>query len=224
MTYKSVMITFSKSQQRLNNYNDIKKIIPNLELFEATDAINNFEECKKDTVDNNYCTEKYLNYCKKLPGKLGCNLSHIKLLKDFLTNSTDDWMLVIEDDVNVNNFNSKIIEYLIADAVKIECNFIQLYTNPIFLQKQLQQPKINYKLFKMLSQWGTVSYLINKVGAHFLLSTLPWNANVDIVYSSYIKDLNSLCFINNIFINKGSSDSTDKKAEFGSLIWANKLK
>ena len=37
--------------------------------------------------------------------------------------------------------------------------------------------------------------------------------------SKNIEDLNALCFINDIFINKGAIDGNDNISEYGSLIW-----
>jgi hypothetical protein len=76
----------------------------------------------------------------------------------------------------------------------------------------------------MIPQWYTLAYLINKKGIETILSKLPWNDNVDNIFSNHIKELNSICFVNNIFINGGSLETTDKKSNFGSLIWKNRPK
>lgn len=219
MIFKMVMITFTKSAERLDNYVEIKKTLPNIELFEAYDSINSFEDCISDSIVNEYATKKYIESCKDYPGKLGCNLSHIHLLKNFLDDKDYEWLMVLEDDIYLNNFNEKIFEFLIKDANRYGSNFVNLYTHPGFQVQQEKSYKVNYKLFKMIPQWGTVAYLINKTGIEILLSKLPWEQNIDKIISNNIEELNALCYLNNIIINKGSVDNQDKNSKFGSLIW-----
>ena len=71
----------------------------------------------------------------------------------------------------------------------------------------------------MIKQWGGLAYMINKKGIELLLSKLPYDDNNDVIISKYINELNSICLINNLIINKGADDAKDTKSEFGSLLW-----
>ena len=219
MLYTCYMIVYTKSEKRIKNYNNIKIYFKNLNKFNAIDGLNEYAKYKEIVLKNNYLSKDYINYCDKLKGKLGCNLSHIFLLKQFLEKNEAEWLLVLEDDLKLNNFNEKIIDLLIFIANKNNSNFIQLFTGPKFIENQKKAKKIKSYMYEMIPQWYTLAYLINRKGIETVLSKLPWNNNVDIIFSNYIKELNSICFINNIFINDGSLDSKDKKSNFGSLIW-----
>jgi GR25 family glycosyltransferase involved in LPS biosynthesis len=213
------MIVYTKSEKRITNYSDIKIYFKNLNKFDAINGLNEYTKYKEIALKNNYLSNDYINYCDKLQGKLGCNLSHIFLLKQFLEKNEAEWLLVLEDDLKLNNFNEKIIDLLIFIANKNNSNFIQLFTGLKFIENQKKAKKIRSYMYEMIPQWYTLAYLINRKGIETVLSKLPWNNNVDIIFSNYIKELNSICFINNIFINDGSLDSKDNKSNFGSLIW-----
>jgi GR25 family glycosyltransferase involved in LPS biosynthesis len=219
MSYISSMIVYLKSEIRVKNYEEIKKYFQNLNKFEAIDAINYYEKYKKIALESNFLTKNYISYCDNYHGKLGCNLSHIYLLKSFLEKNEYEWLLVLEDDLELNNFNEKIINLLIKIANKYNSNFIQLYTGPTFIENQKKSKIIKSNIYEMIPQWYTLAYLINKKGIEIILSKLPWDNNVDNIFSNNIKELNALCFTNDIFLNKGSLNSKDKKSDFGSIIW-----
>ena len=83
------MIVYSKDKMRYQNYLDIKKI-NDLKYFEAVDTIsdNNWNKWSKEAIINNYTSSVYLNEINNLRGKLGCNLSHQKLLNYILKMKT----------------------------------------------------------------------------------------------------------------------------------------
>jgi len=214
------MIVYKKSEKRLTNFKLIKEQLLELTMFEAIDTLNdNYDIHKDKCIQDNLFTQEYLNYCDTLKGKLGCSLSHINLWKHFLNNSKRNWLLVLEDDIQLNNYNPIIIELLIGNANNLKSNHIQLFTNPKFLKEQLEEENFNYNIYKTTPQWGCLAYLINKKGIEIMLSKLPFYDNNDIMISKNLEELNSLCFINNIFINKGAMDGNDKTSEFGSLLW-----
>jgi len=223
------MIVYRKSEKRFNNFINMQKIMPNLQMFEALDSINQYEKLKQIAITNNFFTDKYLNYCNTFKGKLGCAMSHIIAMYKFVKYSNKDWLLVLEDDIQLNNYNEDIIKTLINIAERVNSNYIQLFTNKKYINIQLKQPKICnvknendvYGLFKMYPQWGGVAYLINKKAIHFILSKMPFDDNNDVIMSKYVNELNSLCLINNLIINKGADDANDKSSEFGSLLWNN---
>jgi GR25 family glycosyltransferase involved in LPS biosynthesis len=195
-------ILYEKSQKRVENYNNNKEIIVDLEKFGAIDTVNEFS--KYSQISNKYVTNNYIEYSKTLLGKLGCNLSHLMLLEHFINNISNDWLLVLEDDVILNNYNELTLINLILKAEKENSHFIQLYTHPRFLKRQARQfERLDFGLYKMMPQLGCLAYLISKTGAKKILVVLPINNNIDVFYSQQIKKLNSMCYINDIFQNGG---------------------
>ena len=83
MNFQSYMITFTKDPRRLSNFNDTKSKLNGLELFEAANAIDNYDYL--DSMDRKFGfhTKEYLDKWKWLPGKLGCNLSWLVLFKKY---------------------------------------------------------------------------------------------------------------------------------------------
>lgn len=219
------MIVYTKAEKRINNFDKVKKIIPQIELFEAIDCINEFDKYKKIALDNKYVSEEFIKNCERFSygkpkyGILGCALSHIYILQDFIKNSDKNWILIFEDDLSLSNFNPKIIDYLITNAEKNNSHYVHLYTNSYFYKKQLEKEQVSPDLYKMIYQWGTVAYLIDKQGAQIVLDRMPYKNPIDHEFSENINKLNSLCFLNNVFLNKGSNGPTDKKSEMGSLLW-----
>jgi len=222
------MIVYKNSELRLNNFLKIKETIENLQMFEAIDTINNYPMFEKKSLEEKLFHPKYLLYCRNFRGKLGCSMSHIYLWNKFLRTSNQDWLLVLEDDIGLNNYNDNFFNKLVENATKLNSNYIQLFTNNKYINEQSKKEnKIIdisngdsvYTLYKMIKQWGGLAYMINKKGIELLLSKLPYDDNNDVIISKYINELNSICLINNLIINKGADDAKDTKSEFGSLLW-----
>lgn len=219
------MIVFTKNKERYNNYIDTKNKIKDLEIFEAYDSINNLTNCLEINKLYNLNTDRYINewISKKLFGKIGCNLSHFMLLNMILNNSdikNDDWVLILEDDILINNYDEDIINNLCKEADKLNSKYINLYVFKKFLEKQfVNQYLIQDNLYKMIPQWGTTAFLIKKSIIKILFDMLPCDCNIDIFYGRCIHFFNSIVFKNDIFINMGSESSLENDTKFGSLIW-----
>jgi GR25 family glycosyltransferase involved in LPS biosynthesis len=216
--FKKAMIVYEPNAKRLNNYYELHKIIPDLTLFPARDSVNNYEHFKQYGFDSNYHTQKYVKEYEHCKGKIGCNISHIELLKDFLTWDTD-WLLVLEDDISLNGYTDEWITDIITVANKNNSNYVHLYTNPRYYEAQKHVMPIAPNIYPMIYQWGGVAYLINKKGITTLMDLLPYSDNFDNILSLYISNLNSLCCLNTVFNTEGSLNSTDTNSKFGSLIW-----
>lgn len=216
--FAKAMIVYEPSSKRLINYKDLQKIIPNLKLFSARDSINNYEYFKEYGFKQNYHTKEYVKEYETYKGKIGCNISHIELLKDFLT-WKEDWLLVIEDDVSLKAYSEEWISNIIDVADKYSSNYVHLYTNPKYYNEQKAQVQIAPNIYPMIYQWGGVAYLVNKKGVEKLLSFLPYSKNFDIILSLHIADLNSICCLNTVFNTEGALNSIDRTSKFGSLIW-----
>lgn len=217
-SFSKVMVVYKPSKQRLNNYYEISKIINDLKLYPARDSLNNYEYFKQYGFDNNYHTKEYVKEYESYKGKIGCNISHIELLKDFLNWNTD-WLLVIEDDVSLSGYTDKWIEDIIKIANANGSNYVHLYTNPKYYEEQKRITPIAPNIYPMIYQWGTVAYLINKNGVKTILNYLPYSKNFDIILSLHISELKSLCCLNTVINTEGSVNSVDRTSKFGSLVW-----
>ena len=216
--FVTAMIVFEKSKNRKENFEFIKaSIIPDLIFFPAADSINDYERVKNRSNEMNYNSQFYLN---KSPsgGKLGCNVSHPDLLNYFKTLS-NEWFLVLEDDITIKDYDANIINSVIETANKNNSHYVQLYTNPAFNVKQRYAKKIAPNIYSMIPQWHTLAYLINKKGIDILFSKFPMNTHIDHVYSENIKELNAICYINTMFENGGAKSRRDNSSKYGSLIY-----
>lgn len=223
--FQSWMIVFEKDSKRLDNFHHINSLMI-CNKFSAIDSIRNNKFYSELAIKKNYTTNKYLNHkeVKLYPGKLGCNLSHQILLEKILNeNFLENWYLILEDDVSIKNLNLNEINNILQKADENDSDYIQLYTHPKFLSEQKSQKSVHLELYKMIPQYHTTAYFINKKGIKKTLEQFPINENIDRFYSTQIKNLNSLCWINEIFKNEGSLDNSVKekqnKKKFGSLIW-----
>jgi GR25 family glycosyltransferase involved in LPS biosynthesis len=228
MSIQCKMIVYSKSIKRLSNYFHQKQKLPLIELFNAIDSVSNYDIYKKFALENNLIRKELIDYLesikineKPLYGILGCYLSHIFVLNDFLTISKDNWLLVLEDDVILNDFSKELIQELINEAESINSDFIQLYTSPKFIENQLKEELKTKHLRPMIKQWGTVAYFINRKAVSFIISKIPYFNALDIVYSENINTFNSTCYLNNKIINMGSYDCKGADNELGSIIMNN---
>ena len=193
MQFKKVMI--------INKINNNNNLITDLEYINLNDSINYLDICKYEAKKKKYCTDKYINSCDNTNNNLGKLITHISILKSFINNINYEWLLVLEDNIELNYYNDKYISDLIEKAILYESKFIQLYTHPQYIHKQIMSQKLTTNLYKLITLNNLNCYLISKEGAKIILSKLPCNDNIDIFYLQLINELNSLCFINNIFIN-----------------------
>lgn len=223
--FKTWMIVFEKDNKRLENFNLINSLIQ-CNKFSAIDSINNYKFYSDFALQKNYTTKEYINHreVKLYKGKIGCNLSHQMLLEQILNkNLLEDWYLILEDDITIKNLDFNMINNILQKADDNNSDYIQLFTHPKFLSKQKSQESIYTNLYKMIPQYHTTAYFINKKGIKKVLEEFPIILHIDKFYNSIIKKLNSLCWINDIFINEGSLDNSIKekqnKKKFGSLIY-----
>ena len=214
MDFESYMIVFTKSKERVYNFNKIKSFFNQLQMFEAYDG--NDIKSKNIAYNQKLLLPNYFD--KYLPGMLGCALSHIKLIEHFYKTSSKNWLLVLEDDVCLKNFDIKVINDIIKKADDNNSNFIQLYMRSNIIEKQRIQKIISENLYNMIPQVGTVAYLVSKNGYDIIKKQFPVNIAIDHFYSKHISKLNSLAYINTIFLNNGSYNYSDQNSSLGSII------
>lgn len=214
--YKSYMIVYEKDQHRADNFKKINEIT-NCKKFSAIDTINEYEKYVKFALENNYTDQAFINKFSKIKGKLGCNLSHQLLLKEILINSSTEWNLILEDDVVLKDYDVEKLNHLIKKADENESHYIHLHSHTSFKERQKRSKKIDDNLYELIPQWHTTAYVINKTGIKMILEK-PLCGVIDEKITR-MKELNGLCFLNNIFKTGGSTDIRDKTSAFGSLLW-----
>ena len=131
-------------------------------------------------------------------GHLGCSMSHYNVLKQFIENDNEKFLLVLEDDCILdNNFSKKLIKIL-NDNINLNFDLLlcgyncdsDYFNNPNHCKlnknyKQLNNIRsINYFI-------GTHAYIINKNKAQKILNDCkPYIWCLDHQFSGFIKDKN----------------------------------
>ena len=221
MKFTVWMIVYEKDERRLENYKTFNEKIP-CNKFSAIDSVSDYEQWADFALNNNFLVKKYVDkWENKFKGKLGCNLSHQLLLQHIIDNSTTDWNLILEDDMVINNYNEESIKKMLQQAMDYKSNYVQLYTHKDFVDEQKKQTMVGDNLYKMIYQWGACTFFINKTGINILKEKYPLDNHIDEIYMTLINDLNSLCWINDNFINCGSASFCSKTGDsiFGSIIY-----
>ena len=107
------------------------------------------------------------------------------------------WNLILEDDVSINNYNDISIQNILKEATKYNSNFIQLYTNDLFLKKQRENLEIYNEYFCItLSFNNTIERL--KITFNSLISFMdPYS-----MFGLQIRDLKLSSDKKNTFVDK----------------------
>jgi len=126
-------------------------------------------------MDENIMTS-YINKSKKnlfnnekmSKGEIGCVLSHIKLYKESLKRD-DEFIIVMEDDVNMINFiNNDINNYLLNQYQNYECIQLCIIVSKYIKLPQDKTPILvnwneeNKKYYPWSFTWSTACYIISK--------------------------------------------------------------
>jgi len=220
--FEKYMIVYEPSKERCENFTNTSQLVKNLDKFPAADTINHFDKFEVLAKSKNYVTEIYTQgyLCQKFKGKLGCNVSHQMLWDHFLETSDLQWLVVFEDDIHVESYDCDNRFFKILSRANDNASeFVQLYTNPGFLNEQSKRENLGGSLHKMLPQWHTIAYAITKKGIEICKSLYPMNENIDVWLSSKIKELNASCWINDLFHNKGDLIETEPTIINGRKVW-----
>lgn len=241
MDFESYMITFTKDKRRLSNFNDAKSKLTDLELFEAVNAIDDYDRLKAVDERLGLHTKEYLKKWSSLPGKLGCNLSYIKLFKEISLNEKfyknfPSWFLILEDDTSIlPNFCKKEINNLLTTANDLQIKFIKLFVSSgrdkINGKKIEFSPKIQTSqkyhiqgnLYRSIPSWGTWGQIFHISLINDLLEKMPWNDHVDKILMQFnLEKKYNFCYYDQNFLRYlGAKKHTDKSSSFGSLIFEN---
>lgn len=227
------MITYTGNSMRVKNFQDQQINLQPVELimFEAVDAINQFENAKTIALKNRLLDEHYITHYiehgnkhpswgKKGKGELGCDLSNILCYKQISqTLDDDEFCLLLEDDAILEKPFIDNIDNIVDQAKKIQSDYVHLCCNDKFRKRQYcEANKLTSCLYKMIPQWHTTAQLISGRGASTLLSNLPYASPIDMSVSKCIDQLNATSSITGVN-NGGAASGGDKNSQFGSLIW-----
>lgn len=210
---RAYMITYQRDPQRLHNYQAInEKLSGFVEMAPAVDANNtNFDALcesgiKEGIFSSAYVDELKYNISGEVPrtlrgnipvGKVGCKMSHFRLLKKLVTTHMDtEWFLIMEDDCALEEFDKDILT-IVNDYCKHASVYgagtIRLCVYPEFAKAQFNEElSLGEGLFKAIPQWGTCAYLISREGIRFVLDDLPTDLNTDNYFSSRLDQLKAV--------------------------------
>lgn len=226
------MIVYTGDTKRVNNYNTQKINFTSidLELFEAVDTVNRFDEYKKTAIeekmlDENYITEylqnrkRHPNWGRKGPGALGCDMSHIMCYKEINEELDDGYCLLLEDDAILTSDFMDSLNEIVDQAQGLGSDYVHLCCNSRFKREQYNESnRVSRLLYKMVPQWHTTAQLISKRGMNTLIGKLPFAVPIDLAINNYITELNATSSIVGVK-NGGCSECGDKESQLGSLIW-----
>ena len=172
-------------------------------LLKAVDSTQFTDDYIKN-LDSNIITEPYKKWLidnKERRGHFGCGLSHYNVLKKFVNNHNEKYLLVFEDDcIIIENFLEELLKILnqhadldfdlllggyfcdnnvFPELCKVNTNYTELKSN---LKHKLRT--INYFV-------GTHCYLIHRDNAAKILKDyLPHRWCIDHQFAGFIKDKN----------------------------------
>lgn len=227
MITKIYYINLDKRPERnLHTINEIKKInITNVERVSAIDGskldiINLSDNLitsdgKSDALDKT----KGLYYILTR-GATGCALSHLSVYNKIIEEMSDnDYILILEDDIYIDNdINSKLNYYI---------NKIPKY-DILFLGYHEHANSIEYDVYGIPGQlWGLFGYIINKKAAIEIKKIFPLRHQIDTEMSKIFKNLNVFylkeqLILSDVSQKKDSKFSTDTQIrEFFTNIYDN---
>ncbi|MFV0582573.1 MAG: glycosyltransferase family 25 protein [Parabacteroides gordonii] len=176
---KTYIINLEKSLDRKRYVENILSNYPflDIEFIVAVDAnkMSNEEQNKLFNV-----TGFSKKYSKKVrPGEIGCTLSHQKCYRKLL-NSNEDYVLILEDDIILNNEFQETLEKLKNHIDPIKPQVI-LLSGWYWFYKSTRLNK-KYKLADVLDAFLTHAYIINKTAAKLLVEPYPFTMADDWKY------------------------------------------
>ena len=176
----------------------LKKNNLDFNIYNAVNSSNFTIDFIKNNNEIDKPFKEWLLKDKSQWGHLGCSMSHYNVLKQFIENDNEKFLLVLEDDCILdNNFSKKLIKIL-NDNINLNYDLLlcgyncdsDYFNNPNHCKlnknyKQLNNIRsINYFI-------GTHAYIINKNKAQKILNDCkPYIWCLDHQFSGFIKDKN----------------------------------
>ena len=235
------MITFTQDPKRLANFNEAKSKFEGLELFEAVNAIKHYKHYESIDKSNSFHTQEYLDKWNWLPGKLGCNLSYLKIFKDFSLDHSfypdhPEWLFVLEDDTRITRdiaiddissilkeadcLKSKMIKFFISSGKERLSDRLFEFSPEIQKEKKYH---IKDCFYKLIPCWGTWAQAFHIDAVDILLNQLPWSDHIDqiLMRAPVFENLNSLFYDQDFLSYEGAKRLEESNDKLGSLIFNN---
>ena len=224
------MICCDDVESRRNVFNECNKTLKNkLHKFKAIITKENYKHYCRVSVEENISTRHYNTFFQTMPNKLGCNLSHGRLLKFLNKEKSDfDWFLILEDDVVIDKDINNLLPEIISQAKSVSSEYVRLeYMDKTYVclgkkySPRIQihdSRKMSEGLYKALPQYGSRGQLISKAGIRLILDDLPFDDHVDNFFCKRRKKLNASVYKDSIVQTIGSEDYGDSSAKISSLI------
>jgi glycosyl transferase family 25 len=184
------IINLDKSKDRM------EKIKKNFEKYGI--KYNRFSAVYGKNLSDEYM-EKNVNFlCKKLLcnyAMIGCASSHKYLWKQ-LINSNEDFYIIFEDDIEINDKSFEIIKKIIPffDNKELDIDYVNLNCVNTGCSIYKTEFKIdNYEFGKPYFPLGTNSYIITKKGAQKLLKKIlltTYHVDFEILFVKFFTNFN----------------------------------
>lgn len=212
------IINLDKSTDRMNNIkNNFNKYGIKFNRFPAIYGKNISETYIKNNV-NFLCKSVLCNY-----GTIGCASSHKTLWKQ-LIDSNEDFYIIFEDDIEINNKTFDIISKLIPFLNKKEFDIDYINLNCINFGYSIHKTEFkidDYEFGKPYIPLLCNSYIITKKGAQKLLDSINktiYHVDFEILMVIYLKKFNY--YSSNIPLVKLTMVDTTIGSKRNSLILA----
>lgn len=175
---------------------------------------NRFSAVYGKNVSNEYIEKNVNLLCKKMLcnyGIIGCASSHKYLWKQ-LINSNEDFYIIFEDDIEINDKTFYIIKKIIPYLKKKEFDIDYLSLNCLNFGCSIQKTEFTideYKFGKPYMPLQTSSYIITKDGAKKLLdyiSRTTYHVDFEILFVKFFTNFNY--YTSNLSIVNLTNDET----------------
>jgi len=177
---KIVVINLDKSVDRMNNMsNQLKELNLRYSRFSAV----NGKELRNIDSHTSLLCQKLL--CNK--SMVGCALSHLQVLTDFLK-TKDDFICVMEDDLKISSMLPDFLSTIPMIFSNVQFDIISLYCVGMCFGIELFHIK-NYKVIKPIFPLTTSCYVVSRKGAETIIHLLGDKVNYHIDFSIAINNL-----------------------------------
>ncbi|AYV77978.1 MAG: glycosyltransferase family 25 [Edafosvirus sp.] len=198
------VINLDRSQDRLKLFDEnMKKYNLNYKRFKAVDGKKlNLKDIKKSTT--NMCRSILCNR-----SIIGCALSHILLWKQ-ISESTDKWHFIIEDDIHLNDKALPYLDKLKKEILNEDDIIISLQcTGPLCFGGKSKFSQLHKPVFPL----GTCAYLITKNTAkklydYFKINKINYHLDNQMAFNISSLNIKRYTTSNNVIINTGDNNST----------------
>lgn len=174
---KVVVINLDKSTERMEK---MKEQFERLDIdYERFSAINGKELVNIREKASVLCSSILCN-----TGMVGCALSHMEILKKFVESSDEEFICVMEDDVELGDDFSSFLKFL-ETTDKIEFDMIRLSCVGMCPGKTFEVD--GYKFARPVFPLGMACYVVSKNGAKKILKIMGEKVgyHIDFVITSF---------------------------------------